>query len=276
MMLAGTLLLWVDTLLLGAFRTPGDVATYGIIVRLLSISAAALFAVIQIFGPFVTQLVARRNLPRLAEVLQTATRWTFTAAAPVLLLFMILGQPLLVFFRQPPTEGSRAIVILATAFLIDVGTGPIGHILTMSGRSFLNLVNNIVALGCNVALNLILIPRFGLIGAAWAWATVIVLLNAARIAEVWLLFRIGPFSRSLWKPAAAALLAGAGSMLTLHGMRSMTGSPALLLIAATGGVFFGLYGGIVWLLRPEAEDRYLIRTILKTRLRSRSGSESPS
>ena len=44
-----------------------------------------LFAVIQIFGPFVTQLVARRELRRLGEVLQTATRWTFLAAAPVLL-----------------------------------------------------------------------------------------------------------------------------------------------------------------------------------------------
>jgi hypothetical protein len=65
-------------------------------------------------------------------------------------------------------------------------------------------------------------------------------------------------------------------MLILHGLRSMTGSPALLLIAVAGGVFFGLYGGIVWLLRPEAEDRYLIRTILRTRLRSRKGSESPA
>jgi O-antigen/teichoic acid export membrane protein len=276
MVLAGTMLLWVDTLLLGAFRTPGEVATYGIVVRLLSVTTAVLFAVIQIFGPFVAQLVARRDIPRLGEVLQIATRWTFIAAAPVLLSLVILGQPLLAFFRQPPTQGSRALVILAAAFLVDAGTGPVGHVLTMSGRSSLNLINNLAALGCNVALNLILIPRSGLIGAAWAWAIVIVLLNVTRIAEVWLLFRIAPFSSGLWKPAAAALLAAAGSMLTLHELRTMTASHPLVLIAAAGGVFYGLYVAIVWLLRLEAEDRNLIRTVLDTRLRGRRGGESPA
>jgi O-antigen/teichoic acid export membrane protein len=272
MILAGTMLLWVDTLLLGALRTPAEVATYGIVVRLLSIASAALVAVIQIFGPFVTQLVARRDLRRLEEILQTATRWTFMAAVPALLSFMILGQPLLAFFRQPPGEGSRAILILASAFLIDAGTGPLGHILTMSGRSSLNLANNVAALVFNVALNLILIPRLGLVGAAWAWGIVIVLLGVARIAEVWLLFRIDPFGRSLWKPAIAALPAAAGSMLTLHELRAMTASPPLVLIAVAGGVFFGLYGGIVWLLRLEAEDRFLLRTVM----RLRRGGESPA
>ena len=77
MVLTGTLLLWVDTLLLGAFRSPTEVAAYGIVVRLVAAATGVLATVIQIFGPFVTQLVTRGDLSRLRDVLHTATRWTF-------------------------------------------------------------------------------------------------------------------------------------------------------------------------------------------------------
>jgi O-antigen/teichoic acid export membrane protein len=57
MALTTTGLMWVDTLLIGVFRSPQEVATYGIVVRLMTLSTAILLAVMQIFGPFVTQFL---------------------------------------------------------------------------------------------------------------------------------------------------------------------------------------------------------------------------
>ena len=54
----------------------------------------------------------------------------------------------------------------------------------MSGRSGLNLANNAAAVVGNVALNLVLIPRFGIVGAAVSWAVAIVGVN--RTLTAWL------------------------------------------------------------------------------------------
>jgi O-antigen/teichoic acid export membrane protein len=262
MTMTGTALLWIDTLLLGVYRPPGDVATYGVVVRLLAIAAAVLLTVIQVFGPFVTQLVARGDRDRLAAVLQTATRWVVLAAAPVLVLLVVVGGPLLRVFRQPSARGWAAMSILAGAFLVDAFTGPVGHVLTMSGRSWLNLLNNAVSLVCNVALNLVLIPRFGLIGAAVSWAVVIAGTNVARLIQVRRIFGIGPFSRSLVKPVvalAAGALGGVAARIALSGLVASRPAAGIAAVAAVFGVTYVVSLGALGL---EDDDRTLVGVVL--------------
>jgi O-antigen/teichoic acid export membrane protein len=265
MTLTGTALLWVDTLLLGAFRPATDVATYGIIVRLMAIGSAVMLTVIQIFGPFVTQLVARGDRARLGEVLHTATRWVALVAAPPLVLLAVSGQTVLRIFHQPPWPGHVAMLVLAAAFLIDAFTGPVGHVLTMSGRSGLNLATNAAALVCNVALNLVLIPRFGLVGAAVSWAVVVVAINAVRVIQVRVIFGVVPFERSLARPAIALVGAAALAAFAGFGSGQATNSVPLLHLAIVGGTFAVVYGGGLAVLGASSDDRLLLRTFLRPR-----------
>jgi len=264
MVLTGTLLLWVDTLLLGAFRPPMEVAAYGIVVRLVAAATGVLATVIQIFGPFVAQLVTRGDLSRLRDVLHTATRWTFLLSAPLLVLLMLIGPGLLGLFRRPMGFAGVGLVVLAMAFLADALTGPVGHVLTMSGRSGLNLANNAVAVAGNVALNLVLIPRFGIVGAAVSWAVAILGVNVVRIVQVWRLYRIVPFGPGLWKPAVAsagAALAGSGLKAFLA-VRGVGVGPTLGLVAV---LFLAAYAGITVFLGVEPDDRMLVRTLMRQR-----------
>jgi len=264
MVLTGTLLLWVDTLLLGAFRSPTEVAAYGIVVRLVAAAAGVLVTVIQIFGPFVTQLVTRGDLSRLRDVLHTTTRWTFLLSAPLLVLLMLVGPGLLGLFRRPLGSARVGLVVLAAAFLADALTGPVGHVLTMSGRSGLNLANNAAAVAGNVALNLVLIPRFGILGAAVSWAVAIVGVNVVRMVQVWRLYGITPFGPGLWKPAVAAgaaAIAGLGLKEVLA-VRGVGPGPILGLVAV---FFLAVYGGIIVFLGIEQDDRVLVRTLVGRR-----------
>lgn len=253
-------LLWIDTLLLGAFRPPAEVAVYGLVVRLMTIGIAIMFTVIQIFGPFVAQLLARGERDRLEGALRTVTRWAVLMSAPVLALLAIDGGRVLSLLHQGSDAGGRAVTILAAAFLVDALTGPVGHVLTMSGRSGLNAANAALALAANIGLNLVLIPRWGMTGAAVSWAVVIVGVNVARMVQVRALIGIGPLSRSLWRPLAA-LGAAAGVTLAARGAIRGAGDGALSLLLDVV-LFAAVYVGAVG-VRPAPEDRTLFRTLLR-------------
>jgi O-antigen/teichoic acid export membrane protein len=73
----------------------------------------------------------------------------------------------------------------------------------MGGRSGWNLFNTVVAVVTNVVLNVLLIPRIGMTGAALAWAASILANNLLPLVEVWALFRLHPFGPSTRIVAAA-------------------------------------------------------------------------
>lgn len=264
MTMTGTALLWIDTLLLGALRPASEVATYGIIVRLLGIGSAVLLTVIQVFGPFVTQLVARGDSARLRDVLQMTTRWVALVAAPALVLLALTGGTVLEVFHQPRSGGRAAMLVLASAFLIDAFTGPVGHVLTMSGRSWLNLANNAASLACNVVLNLLLIPHFGLVGAAISWAVVMAGVNVARILQVRRIFGVTPFSRSLGKPVAALGVAAIVAAASGHILNALAAGPPLIHLVVVGTIFLATYAAALMGLGANPDDRLLWRELRRS------------
>jgi O-antigen/teichoic acid export membrane protein len=258
MSLTGTALLWMDTLILGAFRPAAEVATYGVIVRLLTAGSVAMVAVIPIFGPFAAQLARAGDRDRLGAILRTATRWALLLGGPILAFLAIASSELVALFRQASPSGPAALTVLALAFLLDTFCGPVGHVLTMSGRSALNFADNAAALVVNVALNLLLVPRFGLVGAAVSWSVAIVGVNAARVIQVRRLFGVSPFGRALVTPALAIGIASA-TALTERVALDRGGAPSWVRLAAIGVVFVATYLLALVGLGLGPEDRVLAR-----------------
>jgi O-antigen/teichoic acid export membrane protein len=261
MSLTGTALLWMDTLILGAFRPASEVATYGVIVRLLTAGSVAMVAVIPIFGPFAAQLARAGDRDRLEGVLRTATRWALLLGGPVLAFLAIASTDVLALFRQSSPSGPAALSVLALAFLLDTFCGPVGHVLTMSGRSGLNFADNAAALVVNVGMNLVLVPRFGLMGAAVSWSVAIAGVNAARVLQVRGIFGVSPFGRALVRPGLAIAVA---STVTLAERVALdrAGAPDWVRLAALGVVFVATYLLALTALGLAPEDRVLARAAL--------------
>jgi O-antigen/teichoic acid export membrane protein len=131
----------------------------------------------------------------------------------------------------------------------------------MSGRSLLNFVDNAVAVVANVGMNLLLIPRFGAVGAAVAWSAAIVGLNAVRMLQVWWVLRISPLSRSLLRPMVALLCALIATWVVRPAALAALPAPAGVLVLA---ICFGtIYAGSLAVLGLYPEDRMLIRAIVR-------------
>jgi O-antigen/teichoic acid export membrane protein len=261
MAMTDMLLLWLDTLFVGAFRSAADVATYGVVARLVSMTIAVQL-VAQSFAPFVPHLVARRNFEGLQDLLHTATRWCVLVTAPIIAILMVAGGDILTLLRQSAGSGWPALVLLGGAYLVAAATGPTGQVLTMSGHSMLSLINSSAALIANVVLDILLIPRFGVVGAAAAWAVAMILVNVVRALQVWRLHSVSPISRLLLKPIGASIVAGAvAAGLRLVLIRIMGGT--FLRVGLVTAAFVLAYLFAIKLFGLEEEDRFLIRALLR-------------
>jgi O-antigen/teichoic acid export membrane protein len=115
----------------------------------------------------------------------------------------------------------------------------------MGGKSSWNLFNTAAALTSNVVLNLVLIPRYGIAGAAIAWTASIVVDNSLALAQTWRLMGMRPFGRGYPIVTGSALLCfGAGGMIA----RALLGPsvPGLLAAVVVGGC---VYVAVLWRFR---------------------------
>ena len=78
----------------------------------------------------------------------------------------------------------------------------------MSGHSVLNLLIGTAAAGLNIALNYVLIPKYGSVGAAIASAITLSLWSAGRAFAVWMLYRCFPFSARTTILFASSIVGG--------------------------------------------------------------------
>ena len=103
----------------------------------------------------------------------------------------------------------------------------------------------------NAALNYLFITRFGLVGAAFATATVLVLMSIIRVVAIWYLEGLFPYSLKYLKPIAAGLACGA----ILEGWRALSPISGLGMMVV-GGIT-GTIGFVLVLVAAgvEPEDR---------------------
>jgi hypothetical protein len=124
--------------------------------------------------------------------------------------------------------------------------------LNMSGRPALNMADNVAALVLSVALTLWLIPPFGIVGAAVAWAASLALVNLARLLQVrWVLHAL-PFDAGVIKGAVAGAVTLAAALATNQLMQP-AGRLAVEIV-----VTVAVYAGTLFSLGLTEEDRVVL------------------
>ncbi len=157
-----------DILMLGIFRTEGEVGIYAISLKLAVLTNFVLNSINVIVAPKFAQLYHAGDLEQLKLVAQKSTKLAFWATLPIILIYLVLGYKILELFGQEFTTGYHALLFLLIGQLVNVAAGAVGLFLDMTGHEkiFRNIV---VAAGVlNIILNLILIPRYHINGAAIA------------------------------------------------------------------------------------------------------------
>lgn len=243
------IILWLDTLLIGALRSTHEAGIYAAATRYLMFGSFASLAILQVIGPKLSELLAGENHERASLVYGTATSWGMALAWPIYLTIAVFAPVLLSFLGADFVQAQTVLVILGSTMLVATAAGPVDVVLLMGGKSSWNLINTIVAVALNIGLNLLLVPRLGIKGAAIAWSVSILTNNLAPLAQVWILLRLHPFGRGFFVVATGALLCFGALGLA---MRQVLGSSLSTLIIS-GVVGAAAYSAILWRFREELE-----------------------
>ena len=203
--MAGSALTWLDVLLVGHYRSPRDAAVYAAASRLAVLGTLGLQAIGAATQPRISSLLTTQEFGRVQRLYHAAATYATALLWPFYLLVMIFAEPVMRIFGSDFQPGAQPLVILSVAMMFNVATGNVTGILLMSGKSGWALGNSLTTLAVNVVLNLLLIPSYGIQGAAVAWAACIIVNNVLAVVEVRWLTGIVPFARAHLEVGLAAV-----------------------------------------------------------------------
>lgn len=206
-------LVWADSLVIGAFRSSGDVGVYQVATRIVMLATFVIPAVSMAFAPRVAMLTQRGDDPSLRRAYAAVTTWTLRLSMPAFVVLAIFAADLLRAFGPAFAAASDATLVLVVGAGFNALTGPGMQMLTMSGHPVWGAVDNALGLVLNIGLNLALVPTFGIIGAAWAWTASLIVMNLARLIQVRHLLGMWPFHSSQPAVLLAALASGLAAVL---------------------------------------------------------------
>ncbi|MQA87853.1 MAG: oligosaccharide flippase family protein [Streptosporangiales bacterium] len=259
--LATTGLVWADTLILGAFRPSGEVGVYVAATKIVALATFVLPAINQAFAPRITNLYHRGETDRLQHAYRVVAGWNLRLTLPAFAVLVVFPADLLDLVGPGLASGAIATVILVTGQLVNTATGPSAMVLTMSGRAGWSMANNGAALVLNVGLNLWLVPAHGIVGAAAAWALALIVVNLARVAQVWLFLHMSPFHLGQLR----ALLAGGLALLAGWSVEALTAGaiPGAARLVLGGFAVCAGYVAAISVLQFDAEDRQVVRMLAR-------------
>ena len=122
---------------------------------------------------------------------------------------MVIPSALLALFGDRYTAGAEALVILAIGQLVNTAAGPLGQVINMSGRPYLSMCNNAAVATLNIIMCVVLVPAYGLPGAALSTTLSLTLVNAIKVVQVHHLFATFPFNADTLKVLGAGAVAAA-------------------------------------------------------------------
>ncbi len=249
-----------EVFFLGLASDVANVGIYEVTLRTANIEVMFLDSLSWIFAPFISDFYDRGDLIELEKLFKTTSKWAFTAAWILFIAFVIFARPMMEIFGSDFEAGATVLILLAIGQLISASVGPSGYMLSMTGRSMLNLFNTLALVASSIVLDLLLIPPYGLIGAAVAGGLTITIINLLRLVEVYVTLKMHPFTSSLWKPLVAGLVAAAVSyaLCSVLALKQPVVTLALLL-----PVLFSLFFFLIYKLGLDEDDQIVLEAVRK-------------
>ena len=212
-------------------RGPAAAAVYTAATRFLVAGQFGNQAISMAAQPRFTEMFAQGDRQAANRVYPATTAWLILLTWPLYLLAVCFGPQVIGVFGPSYHPGAGVIVILGLTMLLATGCGPVDMVLVTTGRSSWSLANGLLAVGVNVGLDVLLIPRYGIIGAAIGWSAAIALTNLMPLAQVAATVRLHPFGRGACIATALSAFSFAALPLTVH---ALFGPGVILSLLAIG------------------------------------------
>ena len=266
--LSGTLIAQSDKLFLGYFLAPRNVGVYQAAAQSAIVFSLILGSFNAIFSPMIAGLHERGEHDRLNALFKISTKWGLYISLPVFAVFFVFSRDIMTLvFGLSYASGWKSFTILSAAQIFNVGTGSVGLMLLMTGRQNLWLLITSTMVGVSFGANLLLIPLFGIEGAAFATGLAILGQFALGLVAVWYFLKLWPYDLRYLK----GILSAALTLLLLGFAANHLGSDSAVRVVVGCCISAAAFFGILIGLRLDEEDKVFIRMVRRFVHRFRIG-----
>jgi len=194
---------WTDIIILGIFKSEFDIGVYYVAFKIATITNFTLYAINSIAAVKFAEFYGQGKIDELKKIIHKSTTLIFWTSFPILLVIVLAPSFILGIFGNEFKTGTIALLILVLGQFVNAASGSVDNLLQMTGRqvAMQNLI--LIATVLNVFLNFMLIPKFGINGAALASAISISCWNIS--AVVYIRYSLGiltiyiPFKEKIYK-----------------------------------------------------------------------------
>ena len=258
---------WTDIFMLGVFATADQVGIYRACMQILMVFDLVVFALGAAAAPLFPVLLKEGDRQGLEAVYAMILRWMTLFAVPGFLIIALNGADILALLGSEFPAGATALTVRALGTAARTCLFLPGLVLLLGGGPKLETANVAAGFVLNAALNLILIPRYGIEGAAAATAISFGLVSAFRVMEVRAILAMKTLRFFMMRIAlvsgVAALAVALGAEVLGLGAGTGFGPLAVRVI-----VMIAVVGAALWMLEVKEEDKRMILSLLRRRRRS--------
>ncbi len=190
---------WIDIIMLGMFRTVQEVGIYNIILKVAMIISLPLTAINTILAPKFAEYWDKRDKKNFLKLAQRSTKLIFWTTLPVLILFLLFHNKILNLFGEDFQKGNIALLILLLGQFINAASGSVGIILLMTGHQKAHQNITLTGTILNIMLNYLLIPYYGMLGAAIANTVTTIYWNILFSIKVYKILNGWIFYPPIWR-----------------------------------------------------------------------------
>ncbi|MCM3792154.1 flippase [Priestia megaterium] len=164
----GVVLDRIDIIMLGNMVSKREVGIFQISVQIANITSILLFIMNTVLAPKISELYHSGKLEDLKNIYIKSTRMLGIISLFATIVLCLLRKYLLLIFGYEMINGQTALVLRAIGQFINAAVGSVWLVLSMTGKPKIQMYANLFACIFNITLNMILIPIYGIDGAAFA------------------------------------------------------------------------------------------------------------
>ncbi len=189
------LMTWIDTIMLGYFKSAEVVGVYNAVYPLVGFLTIVISAMGFVYVPVTSKLWGENRIESIGSVYQITTKWCFLLTFPIFALMFVYPEFLLTkLYGAEYVSGSQVLRILSLGFIANSYFGFNYHTIMASGDSDFLMKCSVASAGLNVILNFILIPEYSMVGAAIASSISYISIEILMTLRTWKKENMHPFT----------------------------------------------------------------------------------
>jgi len=253
------LLAQIDKVLIGFYINAREVGIYAVAMAIVAFVPVALQSVNQIFSPTIADLHTRGDRELLGRLFQTLTKWILAFTLPLATVVIVFCKPFMRIFGADFEPGWPILIVGTIGQLVNCGTGSVGYLLLMSGHQKRLFKVQMWMTVMMVLLNILLIPRMGIIGAAVAAALTNLGTNFWNLREVKSSLGLSPYNRSYMHLALPTVVMVLFAMALQHFGNVFRSNWTLLAVA--GLTAYAVFFSALSFFGLDDDDRLVLHAV---------------